>query len=61
MSLITAAVGIPFALGGQRFAGFQRHLRLTAGVISLGFGLVVAYQIGIVGGLFVGEPHWVPK
>lgn len=61
MSLITAAVGIPFALGGQRFSGFQRHLRLTAGVISLGFGLVVAYQIGVVGGLFVGAPHWVPK
>jgi ABC-type nickel/cobalt efflux system permease component RcnA len=61
MSLITAAVGIPFAYASPRFAGFQRHLRLTAGLISLGFGLVVAYQIGIVDGLFYGRAEWTPR
>lgn len=61
MSLITAALGIPFAYGGTRVADFQRHLRVTAGLISLGFGLIVAYQIGIVDGLFYGPVHWMPR
>lgn len=61
MSLITAAVGIPFALGSPRAAGFQRHLRTAAGLLSLGFGLVVAYQIGIVDGLFYGTVNWSPR
>jgi hypothetical protein len=29
--------------------------------VSLGFGLVVAYQIGIVDGLFAAEAHWTPR
>ena len=61
MSLITAAVGVPFTYASPRLAGFQRHLRLTAGLISLGFGLVIAYQIGISDGLFSGEVNWTPK
>ena len=62
MSLITAVVGVPFAYSSPRLAGFQRHLRLTAGLISLGFGLVVAYQIGIVDGLFLhGKVNWIPR
>jgi high-affinity nickel-transport protein len=61
MSLITAAVGVPFAFGDPRGAGFQRHLRTAAGLISIGFGLVVAYQIGIVDGLFTSAPHWTPR
>jgi high-affinity nickel-transport protein len=61
MSLITAVVGIPFAYASPRLAGFQRQLRLTAGLISLGFGLVVAYQVGIVDGLLSGQVHWTAK
>jgi hypothetical protein len=30
-------------------------------LISLAFGLVVAYQIGIGQGLFGANPHWTPK
>jgi hypothetical protein len=30
------------------------------GVLSLVFGLVVAYQIGIVDGLFSSHPSWTP-
>jgi len=61
MSLITAAVGIPFAIGAPRAPTLQRHLRTAAGLLSLGFGLVVAYQIGIVDGLFYGDLHWTPR
>jgi high-affinity nickel-transport protein len=61
MSLITAVVGVPFAYASPRLAGFQRHLRLTAGLISLAFGLIIAYQIGISDGLFYGRANWTPK
>jgi len=61
MMLITAAVGAPFAFSGARFTNVHRHLRTAAGLISLGFGLVVAYQIAIGGGLFIGQPHWTPR
>ena len=61
MMLITAAISVPFVLGGGQFARLQRNLRVASGLISLGFGLVVAYQIGKIDGLFMGEVHWAPK
>jgi len=61
MMLITAAISVPFVLGGSQLARLQRSLRLASGLISLAFGLVVAYQIGIVDGLFRAEQHWTPK
>ena len=38
-----------------------RRLSFASGLLSLGFGLFVAYQIGVVNGLFTGHPHWVPR
>jgi high-affinity nickel-transport protein len=62
MMMITAAISIPFAFGGAgQFLQLQRGLRVASGLISLGFGLVVTYQIGIVNGLFAGEAHWTPR
>ena len=61
MMLITAAISVPFVLGGGQFARLQRNLRVASGLISLGFGLVVAYQIGRIDGLFRAELHWTPK
>ena len=62
MMIITAAISIPFALGGAgQFLRLQRGLRVASGLISLGFGVIVAYRIGIVDGLFVGEAHWTPR
>lgn len=62
MMLITAAISVPFAVGGAgQFLTLQRGLRVASGLISLGFGLVVAYRIGIVDGLFVGNAHWTPR
>jgi high-affinity nickel-transport protein len=61
MMLITAAISIPFVLGGGQFLKLQRNLRVASGLISLAFGLVVAYQIGIGQGLFGANPHWTPK
>lgn len=60
MMLVTAALGIPFA-AGKRGAPFYRGIRVASGAISLCFGLFIAYQIGVIQGLFVGHPHWTPK
>jgi high-affinity nickel-transport protein len=61
MMLITAAIGVPFAVTADRFAWLNRHLATASGVFSLAFGLWMAYQIGVVDGLFGAVPHWVPE
>ena len=62
MMLITAAISVPFALGDAgQFLRLRRGLRVASGLISLGFGLVVAYRIGIVDGLFTGGANWTPR
>lgn len=60
MMLITVAIALPFALSPRqsRFAG---RLRLASGLVSVAFGLLLTYQIGIVHGLFTGHPRWTPQ
>ena len=53
MMLITAALAAPFAWAGSRADHLQGTLRAGAGVLSIAFGLFLAYQIGFVDGLFV--------
>ena len=60
MMLITMAIGVPFVLTGHRFGRLNHGLRLASGVISLAFGLFLAYEIGIVNGLFSDQPQWTP-
>jgi hypothetical protein len=58
--LITTAIGAPMVLAAQRVARLPRGLVLGSGLLSLGFGLFIAYQIGIVDGLFSSAPIWTP-
>ncbi len=51
MMLITAAIAVPISYS-TRFQFLHRHLATAAGVVSVGFGLFLAYQIGFVDGLF---------
>jgi len=60
MMMITLAIAYPLAYAGRRFERLNRSFRLASGVISLGLGLVIAYQIGFVRGLFTGNPQWAP-
>lgn len=60
MMLITMAIGVPFVLTGHRFGRLNHGLRLASGVVSLAFGLFLAYEIGIVNGLFSDQPQWTP-
>ena len=60
MMLITALIALPTAYAAGRQAAWQRGLRLASGLVSLGFGLFLAWQIGIGHGLFTGRPEWTP-
>ena len=60
MMLITMSIASAFRFVGNRFQLFGRRLALVSGVISIGFGLVLAYQICVVQGLLGSSPHWTP-
>jgi sulfite exporter TauE/SafE len=61
MMIITVAIALPFSFAGYRFAWLNRSLITASGLLSLGFGLFVAYQIGFVDGLFTSHPRWIPQ
>jgi high-affinity nickel-transport protein len=54
MMVITAAIALPFVYSARRFLGVNRALTLAAGLLSVGFGLLLIYQIGFAGGLLTG-------
>jgi high-affinity nickel-transport protein len=60
MLLITATIAGPVAYVARRSARVQRGLRVASGVLSVGVGLVLVYQIGFVAGLFTSRPSWIP-
>ena len=59
MMLITTAIGAPLVLASNRMAGIHHGLTLSAGLLSFGFGLFLAYQIGVVDKLFGAAPIWI--
>ena len=61
MMLVTAAIGVPFAYTARRSVRVHRYLGVASGLLSLGFGVFLAYQIGFVDGLFTGDPRWTPE
>lgn len=60
MMLVTAGIAWPLAHAGARFPSLPQRLRVASGVISLVFGLALAYQVGVVDGLFGANPRWTP-
>jgi hypothetical protein len=60
MMLITTAIALPFSFAGYKFAWLNRGLITGSGLLSLGFGLFVAYHIGFIDGLFTSHPVWIP-
>ena len=60
MMLMTLAFAVPMTVAGNRFAWMSRGMVTATGVLSLAFGVVVAYQIGVVDGLFTWHPNWTP-
>jgi ABC-type nickel/cobalt efflux system permease component RcnA len=60
MAILTTVIGLPFLVSRTRSERINRWLTVGSGVLSLAFGIYLAYQIGIVDGLFTGDFHWEP-
>jgi high-affinity nickel permease len=61
MMLITMSLASALRFLGSGREGFSRRLGIAAGLLSLGFGLLLAYQICFVNGLLTGHPQWTPR
>ncbi len=60
MMIITMSIASTFHLAKGRQVFLQR-LAMASGVLSLGFGVFVAYHIIAVNGLLSAHPQWVPQ
>ena len=60
MMVITMSIASTFKLARGKQV-FLRRLAMASGVLSLAFGVFVAYQIIVVNGLMSAHPHWVPR
>jgi High-affinity nickel-transport protein len=61
MMLITMSLASAFTMVGKGRQKFSRRLAFASGLLSLGFGLFVAYQICFVYGLFTTHARWTPQ
>jgi len=61
MSMITMAIAVPFASFGKRSARKHALVRLATGIASVALGLVLAYRIAVIDGLFAAVPNWPPN
>jgi len=61
MMLITLSIASAFNFFGRRHENFSHWLGLASGLVSLAFGLFLAYQMGFANGLFSGHPQWTPR
>jgi high-affinity nickel-transport protein len=59
MMLVTMSMASAFHFVGNRFPAFGRRLSMLSGVLSLGFGLVLTYQICVVQGFLAVSPRWI--
>ena len=60
MAVLTTVIGLPFMVSRARSAQINRWLTIGSGILSLAFGLLLAYEIGFLGGLFTGDFKWEP-
>jgi high-affinity nickel-transport protein len=59
MMLITMAVGLTFSRA-SRSSLLNQGFRVASGLISLAFGVFLAYKFGLAKGLFTSHPNWIP-
>jgi len=60
MGLITTANATPFMMASRRLSWFHEGFVTSAGLLSFGFGMFLAYRIGVVDRLFSSAPIWMP-
>ncbi len=61
MGLITTTIAAPMTLADGRLAGIHQGIVTGSGLLSFGFGLFLAYQLGVVDHLFGAIPLWTPQ
>ena len=61
MGFITTAIATPLIVASRRMSLLHQRLVTGSGLLSFGFGLFLAYQIGIVDRLFGVAPIWIPR
>jgi high-affinity nickel-transport protein len=61
MMTLTMAMSLPVVLAPQRFTPNERLLAKVTGIASVTFGLLLAYRVGFVDGLFLSVPSLEPK
>jgi ABC-type nickel/cobalt efflux system permease component RcnA len=60
MMVITMGLASTFRVVSGRRRSISRELTMASGVLSVAFGLLVAYQICVVSGLFTAHARWTP-
>lgn len=60
MVLVTTLMAMPFAYTSGQFSRTNRRLQLATGLVSIGFGVLLTYKIGVLDGLFSTSPQWIP-
>jgi len=61
MALITTAIAIPSVYGAKRFARVHRYFVVSTSLVSVGFGLLLAYRASLIGGLLSKASLVAPK
>ncbi len=61
MLLITLAIAVPIVYASRRLSSVERYLRIVSGLLSLTFGLFLAYHICFVEGLLTGHLERGPE
>lgn len=60
MMLLTLAMALPISALSRRFQNAEQLMARVTGLVSIAFGLFLAYRIGVADGLLFGVPHWSP-
>jgi hypothetical protein len=60
MVAVTVILAAPALYAGARVARFNLGVRLAAGVLSVAFGVLLARELIVEGGLFSADPTWRP-
>ena len=59
MCAMSVLMGLPLALGGQRVETFSENIKIVAGLLSIGFGIALAWLIH-AGPLDLQSIGWIP-
>jgi len=60
MMLLTWAMALPISAFSRRFQNAEQQVARVTGLVSIAFGLFLAYRIGVTDGLLSGVPNWSP-